>query len=132
MESFQNLTITPGDHNVETVVNGTSTKVKVKVDIQKGIDLSNVIEVLKPGVFPLLKAKPVPVPLALPTVARPGYLRLNWPSEIGKAYQVQVKGRLEAFAWTNLSFVTPATTTNTMLDLPMSGAAQFMRVVEAD
>lgn len=86
----------------------------------------------RPGAPIQAGAKPVPVPLALPTVARPGYLRLNWPSEIGKAYQVQVKGRLEAFAWTNLSFVIPATTTNTMLDLPMSGAAQFMRVVEAD
>ena len=46
--------------------------------------------------------------MSWPTVARPGYLRLSWPSEIGKAYQVQVKGHLEAFAWTNLSFVIPA------------------------
>lgn len=86
----------------------------------------------RPGVPIQAGAKPVPVPLASPAVARPGYLRLSWLSEIGKAYQVQVKGRLEAFAWTNLSFVIPATTTNTMLDLPMSGAAQFLRVVEAD
>ena len=86
----------------------------------------------RPGVPIQAGAKPVPVPLAWPTVARPGYLRLSWPSEIGKAYQVQVKGHLEAFAWTNLSFVIPATTRNTMLDLPMSGAAQFFRVVEAD
>jgi len=27
-------------------------------------------------------AKPVPVPLALPQVVRPGYLRLQWPSEM--------------------------------------------------
>jgi phage tail sheath protein FI len=64
VESFQNVTITPGDHNVEKVINAGSTKVKVKIDIEKGVDLSNVIEVLKPGVFPLQKAKPVPVPVS--------------------------------------------------------------------
>lgn len=77
-------------------------------------------------------AKPVPVPLASPLVVRPGYLRLNAATEIGKAYQVQVKGHLDAWPWTNLPFVIPATTANTMLDLPMSGTAQFFRVVEAD
>jgi phage tail sheath protein FI len=61
VESFPGVTITPGDHNVETVVNATSTRVKVKLDLDKGIDLSNIIEVLKPGVFPLEKAAPVPV-----------------------------------------------------------------------
>lgn len=86
----------------------------------------------RPGVPIQAGAKPVPVPLASPEVARPGYLRLRWPSEIGKAYQVQVKGRLETFAWTNLSFAIPASTTNTMVDLPMSEAAQFFRVVQAD
>jgi len=77
-------------------------------------------------------AKPVLVPLASPEVARPGYLRLKWPSEIGKAYQVQAKGNLEAFVWTNLNFVIPATATNVMLDLPMNRTAQFFRVVQAD
>jgi phage tail sheath protein FI len=64
VESFQNVTITPGDQNIEKVVNAKSTKVKVKIDIEKGVDLSNVIEVLKPGVFPLQKAKPVAVPVS--------------------------------------------------------------------
>lgn len=77
-------------------------------------------------------ARPVCVPLASPQVVRSGYLRLKWASEIGKAYQVQAKARLDAFAWTNLSFVIPATATNSMVDLPVSGAAQFFRVVEAD
>jgi hypothetical protein len=39
---------------------------------------------------------------------------------------------LNAFPWTNLNFVIPATTTNMMVDLPMTAAAQFFRVVEAD
>jgi hypothetical protein len=77
-------------------------------------------------------AKPVPVPLASPEVARAGYLRLKWPSQVGRAYQVQVKERLDAFAWRNLNFVIPATATNSLVDLPMSGAAEFFRVVEAD
>ena len=77
-------------------------------------------------------ARPVPVPLASPEAVRPGYLRLKAATEIGKAYQVQVRGDLNAFPWTNLNFVIPATTTNMMVDLPMTAAAQFFRVVEAD
>ncbi len=77
-------------------------------------------------------AKPVVVPISAPEVARPGYLRLSWPSEVGKAYQVQAKARLEAFRWTDLDFVIPATSTETMVDLPMEGTAQFFRVIEAD
>lgn len=64
VESFTDLTIVPGERNVETVVNATSTKVKVKVDIDKGVDLSNLIDVLKPGTYPLEKAAPVPVPVS--------------------------------------------------------------------
>ncbi len=61
VESFPQVTLTPGDRNVETVVNGASTKVKVKVDLDKGVDLSTMIEVLKPGTYPLVPAAPVPV-----------------------------------------------------------------------
>ena len=86
----------------------------------------------RPGVSIRAGAKPVMVAVAAPAVVRPGYLRLNWLSEIGKAYQVQSKPSLDAFAWTNLNFALPATTTNTLLDLPMTGATQFFRVVEAD
>jgi len=77
-------------------------------------------------------AKPVPVPLASPEVVRSSYLRLTWPSVIGKAYQIQAKARLDAFTWTNLSFAIPAAATNSMVDLPTTAAAQFFRVVEAD
>jgi len=64
VERFEGVTITEGDTNVETVVNGASTKVKVKVELDKGADLSNILEVLKPGVFPLEKAEPAPVPVS--------------------------------------------------------------------
>ena len=86
----------------------------------------------RPGVPIRAGARPVPVPLASPEAVRPGYLRLKAATEIGKAYQVQVRGDLNAFPWTNLNFVIPATTTNMMVDLPMTAAAQFFRVVEAD
>jgi hypothetical protein len=86
----------------------------------------------RPGVGLRAGAKPVPVPLAPPAVVRPGFLRLRWASEIGTAYQVQTKDRLDAFSWANLNFVVPATATNSMIDVPMSGAAQFLRLVEAD
>jgi hypothetical protein len=86
----------------------------------------------RPGVPILTGAKPVPIPLASPEVARPGYLRLKWVAQIGRTYQVQAKERLDAFAWTNLSFALPAAATNMMVDLPMECAAQFFRIVEAD
>lgn len=86
----------------------------------------------RPGVPIRAGAKPVCVPLASPQVVRPGYVRLRAATEIGKAYQVQVKGHLDAFPWSNLSFVIPAATTNMMVDLPMTVSAQFFRVVEAD
>jgi len=86
----------------------------------------------RPGVPILAAAKPVVLPTAAPEVARAGYLRLKWPSEVGTAYQVQAKTRMDAFTWTNLGFVIPATATETMVDLPMEGAAQFFRVIEAD
>ncbi len=64
VESFPEVTITPGDRNVEKVVNAESTRVKVKVDLQKGVDLSGIIDVLKPGSYPLVPVAPVPVPVS--------------------------------------------------------------------
>jgi hypothetical protein len=86
----------------------------------------------RPGVPIKAGAKPVAVPTAAPEVARPGYLRLKWSSEVGKAYQVQTKTRLDVLRWTDLAFVIPATSSETMVDLPMESAAQFFRVIEAD
>jgi hypothetical protein len=86
----------------------------------------------RPGVPIKAGAKPVVVPMAAPEVARSGYLRLKWPSEVGKVYQVQTKTRMDALRWTYLSFVIPATSTETMVDVPMIGAAGFFRVIEAD
>jgi phage tail sheath protein FI len=63
VETFENLTVLPGDRNIETVVNKESTKVKVKVDLDKGVDLSQLIDVLKPGTYELAKAAPLPVPV---------------------------------------------------------------------
>jgi uncharacterized protein len=63
VESFDNLTLTKGDTNVETVVNAGSTRVQVKVELDKDVDLSSLIDVMKPGSFPLEKAAPVPVPV---------------------------------------------------------------------
>lgn len=56
VERFDGVTITPGKTNVETVVNATSTKVKVKVDLAGGVDLSSLVDVLKVGTFPLEQA----------------------------------------------------------------------------
>jgi hypothetical protein len=75
---------------------------------------------------------PVPVPLAPPIVARPGFLRLRWASEIEVAYRIQAKNAFENRYWTNLEFVVTATATNMVIDVPLSGDSRFFRVVKAD
>lgn len=77
-------------------------------------------------------AKPVPIPLSNSCIDRPGYLRIVAETEIGKAYQVQVKDSLLDFSWSNLSFALPASGTSTMVDLPMTEIRAFYRIVEAD
>ncbi len=61
IESFENLTVGPGDHNAEKVVNAASKKVKVKVNIDQKLDMSSLIDVMKPGTYPLVQAPPTPV-----------------------------------------------------------------------
>jgi hypothetical protein len=77
-------------------------------------------------------AKPVVTLQASPEIIQPGYLRLNWQTEIGKAYQVQSKENLVAPFWTNLDFIIVATATNAMTDIPITGEAKFYRIVEAN
>jgi hypothetical protein len=69
VETFDNVGFGAGDRNVEKVVNAESKKVKVKVDLDKGVDLSSILDVLKPGSYPLEKAAPLPVPVAGKTFA---------------------------------------------------------------
>lgn len=77
-------------------------------------------------------AKPATVPQAVPEVVRFGQLRLKWQSEVGKAYQVQVKESLNGLLWTNLDFVVVGTATIAAVDIPIAGTVKFFRVVEAD
>jgi phage tail sheath protein FI len=60
VESFDNLTI-GGSRDAATVINKTSTRVKVTVALDAKTDLSTQLEVLKPGTYPLLSAAPKPV-----------------------------------------------------------------------
>ena len=77
-------------------------------------------------------AKPIVALQASPEIIRPGYLRLNWQTEIGKTYQVQSKENLVAPFWTNLDFIIVATATNAMTDIPITSEAKFYRIVEAN
>ncbi len=63
VESFNGLTLGKGKRNVATVVNETSTKIKINVLLDDKTDLSGQLEVLKPGVYPLQKATPTAVPV---------------------------------------------------------------------
>ena len=77
-------------------------------------------------------AKPVSVPQTAPEIARAGHIGLKWQSEIGKAYQVQAKDSLNTPLWTNFGFVIVGTATGSVVDIPITGASRFFRVVEAD
>jgi phage tail sheath protein FI len=59
VESFPGLTV----GNAEATVNKTSTKVKVAVLLDKGVDVSGQLELLRNGSFPMKKAAPLPVPV---------------------------------------------------------------------
>ncbi|MCU1593541.1 MAG: phage tail sheath family protein [Frankiales bacterium] len=63
VETFPNLTLDSGDRNAATVVNATSTKVKVDVKLDKKADLSSLLEVMKSGLYALEKVAPVPIPV---------------------------------------------------------------------
>ncbi len=63
VESYPDLTLGSGKRNVATVVNGTSTKIKVEVLLESKTDLSGQLELLKPGLYPLEKAAPAAVPV---------------------------------------------------------------------
>ena len=63
VESFPGLTLGKGKRNVATVVNDTSTKIKINVLLDEKTDLSGQLEVLKPGLYSLEKATPTPVPV---------------------------------------------------------------------
>jgi len=60
VESFPGLTLGSGDTNVATATK-SSTKIKVKLDLAKDADLASQLELIKPGVYPLEKAAPLPV-----------------------------------------------------------------------
>ena len=61
VESFDGLTLAPGETNAETVVNAQSKQVTVKIDLDKSVDLTSITELLKGGVFPLEKVAPTAV-----------------------------------------------------------------------
>jgi uncharacterized protein len=62
VESFSDLTL-GGPRDAATIVNDGSTKVKIAVELEEEVDLAQQLELLKPGVYALEKAAPVPVPV---------------------------------------------------------------------
>lgn len=62
VESYEDLTL-DGKRSVADVVNATSTRVKVEVNLAEDVDLATQLDLLKPGSYELEKAAPVPVPV---------------------------------------------------------------------
>jgi hypothetical protein len=80
-----------------------------------------------------VRAQIVPsVALSPAVIPRPGYLRLRWPSLVGKSYQIQAAETLGSCGWTNLPLIIPATGTNTAVDLPLDQPQRFFRVLRVD
>ena len=63
VESYPNLTLDGGDRNAATIINATSTRVQVAVTLDATTDLSALLDLLKPGVYPLEKAAPISIPV---------------------------------------------------------------------
>ncbi|MEO7060953.1 MAG: phage tail sheath subtilisin-like domain-containing protein [Lapillicoccus sp.] len=64
VESYDHLVLGGGgDRDVTAVVNKTSTRIKIEVALDKDVDLTSQLELLRPGRYPLQKATPVPVPV---------------------------------------------------------------------
>ncbi|WP_448071441.1 phage tail sheath family protein [Georgenia yuyongxinii] len=62
VESFPNLGF-GGDRDAAKVINATSTRVKVEVNLAKDVDVSTQLELLRSGTFALEKEAPTPVPV---------------------------------------------------------------------
>ncbi|MCL3861850.1 phage tail sheath subtilisin-like domain-containing protein [Actinotalea sp. K2] len=62
VESYPDLTF-GGPRDAATVINKTSTHVKVELSLESDVDLGSQLELLKPGMFSLHKADPVAVPV---------------------------------------------------------------------
>ena len=61
VESYPGLTLDgPGEASAK--VNGTSTRVKIKVEVSADANLAGQLELLRPGVYELIQAAPTPVP----------------------------------------------------------------------
>ena len=63
VESFSGLGFDSGDSNVATKVNATSTKIKIDLNLADDVDIASQLELVKPGLYSLEKAAPVPVPV---------------------------------------------------------------------
>lgn len=80
----------------------------------------------------LAGARPFPVPIQCGGVRRAGYMRLSFVGEIGRGYAVQFKSDLVTDRWATLDWLLIPTAPQSVMDLPMSGATGFYRVVEAE
>lgn len=62
VEEYPDLTF-GGPRDAATVINKTSTQIKVELKLDEDVDLASQLELLKPGQYALKKAAPVPAPV---------------------------------------------------------------------
>lgn len=80
---------------------------------------------------PILAGAVPAAPVATPRVIRPNQLRLTWQSESGQAYQPQTKEQVDAPRM-SLDFSVVASSTNSSIDVPITTATRFYRIVRVE
>ncbi|HSL59143.1 MAG TPA: phage tail sheath subtilisin-like domain-containing protein, partial [Acidimicrobiales bacterium] len=69
VETYEDVTLAPGDRNVETVVNAESSRVQVATKIELDDDVDPILATPKAGTFPVVAAPPEPLEVKAPAFA---------------------------------------------------------------
>jgi len=80
----------------------------------------------------LAGARPFVMPEQSLGIVRPGFLRIQIPTEPGRSYIVQHKQSLDTQDWENATYIFIATSSGIQIDLPVGDTMGFYRVLEAD
>ena len=86
----------------------------------------------QPGVATVAGARPYPAAVAISGIKRPGYLRTRVATQPGWSYAVQQRSSIAQGNWQSAGLNFVGDSFETLLDLPITGAAGFYRVVEAE
>jgi len=112
-------------------INAAAPLPNASPDLQSGPIILDWGYETQPDTAILAGAAPV-VPLHSPAIIRPGYLRLQWPSQPGAAYQIQSTTGFTPLIWSSLNFTVIATAASSSIDVPLTASNTFFRVLQSN